>query len=351
MSGTVLPKYVNYGGLTTVPAPFQSNGTTLYCFILEADLEKLRSFCQQVFSEPSSGKAEYVPLSRFVMMTVGNIESIVPQPAPFNQIGYSSEGQVAFWIFTAAVKRIGGVMIAERPAVFVPYIFVHNAFSSACGREVEGYPKSWGWFNFPEAANHTTPPPPLENFALDVWGLKEYSPQSIVARTPILQVSCGDPLPNEETHTPWSALEDAFNDIKQLIFDTDHSGNIIFPGLQMAENLLDDLLKHQLPQVFLKQYRDVADAQNACYQAIVELPNVVRSFNGFLLPHKYNFTLEDVASHPLGEQLGLKSQESALSFWIKMDFTVADGKVIWQAPAANDAPGCLSALFGKRLGR
>jgi hypothetical protein len=196
-----------------------------------------------------------------------------------------------------------------------------------------------------------SPPPPLENFALDVWGLKEYNPQSIVKRTPILQVNCGDALPNEETHTPWNSLEDVFNDIKELLFDTDHSGKIVLPGLQMAESLLQDVLKHQLPEVFLKQYRDVANAQTACYQAIVEVPNVVHSISGFLLPHKYNFTLEDVQSHPIGEQLGIKSQQSALSFWIKMDFTVADGRVVWQAPTTNDNPGCLSALFGKLLGR
>jgi len=142
MTNRTLPKVVEYGGLTTVPSPFESIGTTLYCFLLEGDLEKLRGFCKQVFSDPSNGQIEYVPLSRFVMMSVGNIEKIIPSTPPYDQIGYSSEGQVAFWIITAAVKRLGNVLIAEHPAVFVPYIFVHNAFSFACGREVEGYPKS-----------------------------------------------------------------------------------------------------------------------------------------------------------------------------------------------------------------
>ena len=74
MASSALPKYVDYGGLTTVPSPFQSLGTTLYAFILEADLERLRQFCQQVFSDPTGGKVQYLPLSRFVMMTVGNFE-------------------------------------------------------------------------------------------------------------------------------------------------------------------------------------------------------------------------------------------------------------------------------------
>jgi hypothetical protein len=100
----------------------------------------------------------------------------------------------------------------------------------------------------------------------------------------------------------------------------------------------------------MKQYRDVRDANEACYQAIVELPNVVKKFSGLPLSDKYNLKLEEVASHPLGQQLGLKSQESALSFWLKMDFVVEDGKVVWQAPTGN-ASGCLPGLLGKLLGR
>lgn len=349
MSTPALPKYVDYGGLTTVPSPFQSLGTTLYAFILEADLEKLRQFCKQVFADPSNGQAEYVPLSRFVMMTVGNIEKIIPA-APYDQIGYSSEGQVAIWIFTAAVKRLGNVMIAERPAVFVPYIFVHNAFSFACGREVEGYPKSWGWFDFPEEANHQTPPPPLDNFTMDVWGLKQYMPTAKVERTRLMEINRGDPAPGELRHTLWGSLGEVFEDMKNLIFDTDHNGTIVLPGLQMAESLFEDLKNHQLPEVFMKQYRDVRNATDACYQAIVEIPNVVKKISGLPLPHKYNINLEEVASHPIGEQLGLKSQESVLSFWLKMDFAVEDGKIIWQAPT-GERRGCLAGLLGMLFGR
>ena len=348
MASSVLPKYVDYGGLTTVPSPFQSLGTTLYAFILEADLEKLRQFCKQVFSDPSGGRADYVPLSRFVMMTVGNIEKIIPA-APYDQIGYSSEGQVAFWMFTAAVRRVGKLMIAERPAVFVPYIFVHNAFSFACGREVEGYPKSWGWFDFPEAANHQTPPPPLENFTLDAWGIKEYKPDAKVDRTRLLEIRRGDPLPGELEHTGWNSLHEVFSDLKHVVFDTT-DGELVLPGLQMAENLFEDLKKHQLPEVFMKQYRDVRDAHDACYQAIVEMPNVVKTINGFPLRDKYNVKFEDVASHPIGQQLGIRDQESALSFWLKMDFTVENGRVIWQAPA-QESSGCLSGLFRMLFGR
>jgi hypothetical protein len=94
----------------------------------------------------------------------------------------------------------------------------------------------------------------------------------------------------------------------------------------------------------------VRNATDACYQAIVEVPNVVKKISGWPLADKYNFNLEGVASHPIGEQLGLKSQESALSFWLKMDFVVEDGTVIWQAPAGN-SPGCLAGLLGMLLGK
>ena len=343
-----LPKYVDYGGLTTVPAPFQSLGTTLYGFILEGDLEKMRAFCKQVFYDPSNGDVEYVPISRFMLMSVGNIQKIIPA-APYDKIGYSAEGQVAFWMFTAAVKRIGNIRIAERLAVFVPYIFVHNAFSFACGREVEGYPKSWGWFDFPPAANKKTPPPPLDNFKLDVWGLKKYDPSQETKRTPLLEIKRGKPSPGEKKSSAWNTLEDALADMKDLIFDADHTGTITLPGIQLAENLFDDLKNHELPEVFLKQYRDVRDATDACYQAIIELPNKVHKFSGFPLFDTYNIKFKDVSSHPLGEQLGLKNQQAALSFWLKMDFTVQDGRIVWQA-RTEESTNWLARLWKKLFG-
>lgn len=348
MATRSLSKYVDYGGLATVPSPFQSIGTTLYAFVLEGDLGKLSQLCKQVFTDPSHGNAEYVPLSRFVMMTVGNIEQIIPA-APYDKIGYSSETQVAFWIFTAAVKRVGKIMIAERVAVFVPYIFVNNAFSFACGREVEGYAKSWGWFDFPEQANHQTPPPPLNNLTLDIWGLKEYNPTNKVVRTRLLELKQDDSASDQPRQTSWGTVEEAFNDLKSLIFDK-QDGTIILPGLQMAENLFADLKNHQVPEVFMKQYRDVGNANQACYQAIVEVPTVVKKFAGGHLPDKYHLKFEEVASHPIGQQLGLKDQQSVFNFWLKMDFVVEDGRVIWQAPT-GEASGCLPGLLGILFGR
>jgi hypothetical protein len=308
----------------------------------------MRAFCKQVFSDPSNGEVEYVPISRFIMMSVGNIEKIIPA-APYDKIGYSSEGQVAFWMFTAAVKRVGNIMIAERLAVFIPYIFVHNAFSFACGREVEGYPKSWGWFDFPEAANKKSPPPPLDDFTLDVWGLKKYDPSQEVKRTRLMEITRGKPVPGEKKDSTWKTLEDAFADMKNLIFDTDHNGTVILPGLQLAESLFEDLKNHQMPEAFLKQYRDVRNATDACYQAIVEVPNKIRKFSGFPLFDQYNIKFKDVASHPIIEQLGIKSQQAVLSFWLKMDFTVQDGKIVWQAPT-GESTNWLAWLWKKLIG-
>lgn len=348
MATRSLPQYVDYGGLATVPSPFQSLGSTQYAFILEGDIGKLNQLCKQVFTDPSHGQAEYVPLSRFVMMTVGNIEQIIPA-APYDKIGYSSEEQIAFWIFTAAVRRVGNIMIAERLAVFVPYIFVNNAFSFACGREVEGYAKTWGWFDFPEQANHQTPPPPLNNLTLDIWGLKEYQPGNKVERTRLLEINCGDAQPGPLRGSPWTTVHEAFEDLKGMIFDK-QDGTIILPGIQMAESLFDDLKNHQVPEVFMKQYRDIANANQACYQAIVEVPTVVKKFSGGPLHDKYQLKLEQVASHPIGQQLGLKDQQSVFSFYLKMDFVVENGRVVWEAPTAA-ATGCLPGLFGRLLGR
>ncbi len=348
MSDSQLPKYVDYGGLTTVPSPFAARNTSLYGFILEADLEKLKSLCRRVFTEPSGGQAEYVPLSRFVLLTVGRIKQVSSLTPPFNDIGNSPEDQVVLWVFTAAVKREGSLLIAQRPAVFTPYLFIHNPTSFASGREVEGYAKNWGWFNFPDAGEQD-PPGPFDQITLDAWAIKKYAPTSVIGRQQLFTITRGDPAPGEEQHTRWGDVREAFEDLKEVLFDSDDSGEILLPGLHMIENLFEDALHQQLPEVYLKQYRDIADARQACYQAIVEATNKVESFSGWPLAHKYNFELSTLQSHPMEAQLGLKSQEAVLSFWLKMDFVVENGRVIWQW-SEEQPKGCLPSFLAGLVG-
>lgn len=65
--------------------------------------------------------------------------------------------------------------------------------------------------------------------------------------------------------------------------------------------------------------------QNVAYQALCSSPAKINSFHGGgLLPGDYRVTLEQVASFPIAEDLGLQlgPQTAALGFWLDMDFTL-----------------------------
>jgi len=63
--------------------------------------------------------------------------------------------------------------------------------------------------------------------------------------------------------------------------------------------------------VFLKQFRDVADGHLACYQAIVEAPSrLVDLRQAGALASEYRVTVNQYASHPILDEIGLEAQSA-----------------------------------------
>ena len=57
------------------------------------------------------------------------------------------ETQASFWIPVLAGRYFGGIFIAERLLMAVPYVFVDNPMSYLGGRETYGYAKVMGRFD------------------------------------------------------------------------------------------------------------------------------------------------------------------------------------------------------------
>ena len=66
-----------------------------------------------------------------------------------------------------------------------------------------------------------------------------------------------------------------------------------------------NLLLGQLPQIFLKQFRDIADGTRACYQAVALANYSVTSIASVDLDDRYAITLEPLQSTPVAATLGL----------------------------------------------
>jgi hypothetical protein len=183
---------------------------------------------------------------------------------------------------------------------------------------------------------------------LEAFGVKQFSPTSELTELPLIDVYRQRSGASSPART-WSSLEELFNTLKQDFISLEKNDPIL-PGLQFAENLFADFSKMQIPQVFLKQSRSMVDGLKADYQAVIKSPariNALRSINE--LPG-YSVTIHHQDSYPIFDDLGIKSQQSLMSFEIKMDFTIEQGQTLWESPNAGMGCGCspLGWLFGKR---
>jgi len=341
MAKSIYPKYVEHGGDLSYPAPIVCEGTNLYGFILEGNTDKLTSFCHRMFYDPSDGRVDYIPLSRYIMLTIGKINKIYSSPM---NVGWSPEKQAMFWVPTAIGHQVGPVFIADRIAMLPAYVVVDTMYSLVSGREVYGFFKSYGWIDVPDSDKIINP----EQLKLDVYGLKDFNPNNEAQRWPLLEMNrIGNA--NGATGAPWTKLEDAFNEIKSTMESS--SREIILPGLTLGPSLIEDLLHKSVPVAFLKQFRDAGSQGGAAYQAILEAQAIVQRLTGFRLIDEYKLALvNNLDSYPLANDLGLTSQKALMSFKLDMDFTFEEGQVIWQAGQSPNA-GCLGFLTRLLLGQ
>src|SRR4029450_8834867 len=95
-------------------------------------------------------------------------------------------------------------------------------------------------------------------------------------------------------------------------------------------------LTTNVPIVFLKQFRDIADTEKAAYQAIVKAPATLTEFHGGgLLLDRYQLVLNDLQSHPIAKTLGLQTEQGRIqaiaAAWLHIDFPMQEGVELWRA--------------------
>jgi hypothetical protein len=314
-TSTASPSYVDYGALMTPPAPFRSLNTTLYGFWAQADSQRIAALCEKVFDQPSNGAVQCKPLSAFVMISWGSIERVVSATAPYDQRGGVGEPQVAIWVPVALRDPTSSDW---RLAMFIPYMWLDNAMSLATGRELFGYPKSWGWPQFPEDAGPQV-------FKLDAFGL-DYAPDALAARHPLLEVVQREEAV-DSAEANLTSLADLARDAAGRLFN-DHG---LLVDIELSGSMIADVQRHRLPNVFLKQFRDVRDGLGASLQQVVQADYEIVRLEASPLLLEHDLTVHKLDSHPVIDELGLDDQRLGLGYKVEMDFNVGDGRVLWDA--------------------
>lgn len=307
------PKYINRNYI--YPPPYTCQNVMMYCFIVGGDKDKINALLNKTLNLPENNNTHYYAPTHYLMMTFVHMEKVIAG-GDFANRGYSSETELAIWIPTLAQKKILGDWVIDplAPKFFTPYLFIDNPVGLSGGREIYGYAKEYGRL---EVAQD---PYKIDTMTVDVFTLETYTPESKAGMFRLITL---DKL--EEGKVPdgqWENLGE--------VFDTamDHL-NPHLPDIKLPSSLF----KMSIPQVFLKQFRDIVNPLDACYQAVVEADAQVDRFTGWLLPGKYLLTVEDLAGVPLDHDLGLRgAQEPVFSYWLNLDMTLDNGKIIWQAP-------------------
>jgi len=311
------PPFISHGGLATFPGPIKFTDLTMNAFLLNADMTKLQDFCTRIFTNPSSGNIQVLPLAPVMMMTIVDIPKGVFVDSP--QMGWSGEKELAFWIPVVRVKMENGKLQATHFNMTMPYLALDNPTAIASGREIFGYWKKRGWINMPKT--------PKQDLTVDLFSTQRFGPTSEEKRNRWLTLS---PLGATENKT--LAGIDTFADgIKALHAHLDPEITKWHAGLGFDLEMLGELMKGQIPQLFLKQFRDIENGNMACYQAITEANANVTSFQAFPKALLYNMQIAHLDSSPVAQDFGIDPMQTVLGAQLKFSMDVQPGKTLWEA--------------------
>lgn len=323
MTNRDLPRYIQRGGEQCLQQPFMHNDVTVYAFPIEGDRRAIEATCDKYLNGKTQSGIRYVPLASLVFLIAARIERAHCQNPPDNRIGWMPEIDVGFWVPVVGVKKHLGVWVAERIAWFLPYVFVDNPWAYASGREVYGFPKEMGKFQMPAS------PADARLVTVDAMAVRKFDPNTEATVQRIFDVRRRGDAPPSPVSEAWADLKSAFTALLELFLGAD--GRVTLPGLGIGVELLD-LMKHEeVPFVFLKQFRDLADPAAACYQAVVESRARITEFRtGGFLPGDYDVTVQELETHPIAAELGLASPKLAAirPWYVQFDFLMEDGQEV-----------------------
>lgn len=315
-----LPRFVDHGGNTTFPGPIALADTKMWGFTVDADADKMAAWCRKVFDEPSGGAVQVAPLASKMIMTIVDIGQGRFLDVP--EMGWSPERELTFWI---PALRLETDNKGEETLSFdfvMPYLVLDNPVAIASGREIFGYFKHKGWIALPG-----DPGQPAGTLAVDLFATKIFGPQSQQKRERLLTLTQVD-----ATDFPLLEPIDSFGDAAcALLAHLAPDIARLHPDPALVARATSGLTVGQVPQLFLKQFRDVADGRRACYQAITEAVGTVTGFEAGPQLIEFDMDLAPLDSAPIAADFGIAPQQRVQAVEIEYDLLIDPGRVLWQA--------------------
>jgi len=313
-----LPTYVSRPGENVHLQPYDCNAAKLYGFYLKADPATVQArLVDPILNAPTGGACAYQVVGDLVLISFADAAHCGSTLPPDSGIGFVRELSCTLWIPLLAPASATG---PERLVFYPAYISVDNSWSFAAGREVYGFPKSYGPMEIPSGDPAA--------FMASALVMPTFGPNNQGVVAPLVTIKRTGPLSHDKTL--WNDLLEAIGAVVDIWKEA--NGPALLP--ELIKDLIGLALHKEVPGVFLKQFRDATDGTRACYQAIIEAGSFVTAFRGGgVLDGDYAVTLPDYASHPIASDLGLAAGDYPLElgFHADFDFTIAAGREIWRA--------------------
>ncbi|MBN1887839.1 MAG: hypothetical protein JW850_07600 [Thermoflexales bacterium] len=319
------PLYVDDGlGWPVFRGPYLQRQANIAALVLDADGGTLSQLCERCLNAPAGGQVHYTPLAPYVLLLFADmiVSSLDERD---RELGWMREAELSFWLPTLAHRRLAGVWMPDHIAWFLPYLFVDNPYAIATGREVYGFPKTFGCFEKPARMDRP-------ELSLDVWGFERFGPAAEGKLQRLLEIRQAGETGAEEEQVglgSWDELRARLEKVLGAGAET------------LTPTPPPDLSGPDVPLVFLKQFRAAADTRRACYQAIVEARARVQAFRkGGVLKEAYQVNFSHLESLPLPQALGLAGDDgqaggpsvpARTALWIELDFSLGEGVELWRA--------------------
>lgn len=322
------PEYVDHtadarAGSTGIEPPFEFTGVTTHVFPLQANIARLRGFCDQYLNVCPPHIAEFRPALPYVYLMVLNYGSMSVTSVQAQNVGWVAQHEVTFTVPLEWWREEGGKMVFKDWACVSPFIYVSDEMSLVTGREVYGWPKVLArvvpslplWSTHPRAADRVLslstkifgkvyagrrdeerilleidrdPPPDFSRFPLDLRSpsspLRAW-PAAIRAALDLmgqgLDLIVAAPVRGyrsaRDPETLARMLRRASGSMARLLPDA----LLPLAGGRSARSAGGQSRPElSFEQITLKQFRDVEDPSQACYTALVASRMGIDRLNG-----------------------------------------------------------------------
>lgn len=316
------PRYIERALNESTSPPYEARQTAMYAAVLRAEPERLLALCDRHLGW--SPTRRYVPLGPSAVFYAQHNHALSAVDAP----GVVPERDFGFLVPVAVCERRGGQLVPVGVAVYMPYLWVDLGAAVLGGREVLGFPKGQARLQFPGR------PDAGLGLRVDAWM------PPIAGRTEpwreerVISASVSPDAPGEGVRSLAQALRAGY-DAAWLA----RCGIGLGGQLQLLRALTRSLRTGDLRMVFLKQYRDAAASERACYQAIVEAP-CVREATRMATRVPGSLQLQVLRRSGLATELGLACSggdeshatvPALATFYTELDFTIGAGDVVFAA--------------------